>query len=127
MPVRPLRPVQAVSRVTHLPLVEVELRDPGHPIGIQYLFGHIARGERGLADLASHASRYVIVGEVIGLSQLVRPMLFRHRSPTGKTLYVEWHANLHCHNLSLSVVSNVKSLMVKRLGKTLLTSEKCAN
>jgi hypothetical protein len=125
MPVRPVRPVASVARAVHLNLVELELRNPRQPIAIQYLFGRVAAGQQGFPDLRSHASRYVIVEELVGLSGLSAPRLFRYRTPTGATAYVQWDANFRCHELSLSVMSNLRGRVIQALGRSILGTEIC--
>jgi hypothetical protein len=125
MPVKPVRPVASVARVAHLNPVELELRNPRQPIAIQYLFGRVGVGLQGFPDLRSHASRYVIVEELVGHSGVSAPRLFRYRTPTGTTAYVEWDANLHCHDLGLSVVSNLQGRVVQALGRSILGAEIC--
>ncbi len=125
MSVRPIRPVDAASRITHLPLTQLKIRNPGHPLEIQYLFGHVSYGYHGLPDLGSHASRYVIVGELIARSQFNRRTLFRYKTPFGTTAYSEWSANFHCHDLSVSVTSNVEGRLIQSLGRSIVQEESC--
>lgn len=125
MSVKPVRPVASAERLTHLPLTQVEIRNPGRPIGLNYLFGRIPLDDRGRPDFTSRAGRYAIVGEVVGLSSLTGPQLFRHRNPFGGTAYIDWNANFRCRNLSLDITSNLRGKVVASLGEAILNDEVC--
>ncbi|MBV9282738.1 MAG: hypothetical protein JOZ41_21895 [Chloroflexi bacterium] len=125
MPVRPVRPVALVERLAHLPLTQLEVRNPGHPIEVRYLFGRIPFGAHRVADPSSQASRYAIVGELVGRSSLRKSWLFRHKDPEGGTLYVDWMADFRCHDLSVDVTSNLRGRLVGAVGKGILNEEVC--
>jgi hypothetical protein len=125
MAVKPVRPVASAERLTHLPLTQLELRNPGRPLELRYLFGRIPLDAQGHPDLTSRASYYAIVGEMVGLSSLTEPQLFRHRNAFGGTAYIDWSANFHCHTLSLDITSNLRDRVVAALGKAILKDEVC--
>jgi len=125
MPVAPLRPVGPVKGLTGLRLRELEVRNPGWPLEIRYLFGRIATDCHGRPDPLSHTSRYVIVGELTGHSQLKTPGLFRYPAALGGTAYWQWDGNFPCRNLALEITANIRARVVQRIGLTMLHSDHC--
>ncbi len=125
MPVAAIRPVGPVKRLTGLRLRELEVREPGRPLEIRYLFGRIATGRQGIPDPSSHTSKYVIVGELTGHSQLKTPRLFRYPAALGGTAYWQWDGNFPCRNLTLEITANIRGRVVERIGLTMLHSDHC--
>jgi len=125
MSVNPVRPVDSVARIAHLHLVQLELRRPRRPLEIRYLFGRIPLDQRRRPDLGSRVSHYVIVGELVGLSNLSKPRLFFYKSAEGRIAYVSWAANFRCHDLSLNITSNLQGRLIRSLGRSILNAEVC--
>lgn len=125
MSLAPIRPVGAVKRLTGLILRELEVRNPGRPLEIRYLFGRISTDLHGNPDPSSHTSSYVIVGELTGHSQLKTPRLFRYPAALGGTAYWQWDGNFSCRNLALEITANIRGRVVQRIGLTMLHSDHC--
>ncbi len=120
MPVPLVHPVAPVKRLTGLSLHELEVRNPAKPLEILYLFGRIPVDRGGNPDMLSHASKYIIVGELAVRSQLQKPRLFRYPAALGGTAYWQWDANVPSGNLSLDIRANISGSLVRRVGLALL-------
>ncbi len=125
MSVAPIRPVGPVKRLSGFRLCDLEVRNPGRPLEIRYLFGRIATDFNGNPDPLTHMSSYVIVGELTCHSQLKTPGLFRYPAALGGTAYWQWDGNFPCRNLSLEITANVRSGVVQRIGLTILHRDHC--
>ncbi len=125
MSVAPIRPIGPVKRLTGLRLRELEVRNPGRPLEIRYLFGRIATDRHGNPDPSSHTTSYVIVGELTGHSQLKSPRLFRYPAALGGTAYWQWDGNFPCRNLALEITANIRGRVVQRIGPTMLHRDHC--
>jgi hypothetical protein len=62
----PVWPGTVVWNVARLHLRQLEVRQPGQPLEIQYLFGTLGKADRPVVDndLGRHTPNYVIVGEL---------------------------------------------------------------
>ncbi len=128
--VSPLRPSAVVWHMARLQLNQVGLISAmygsgriGSPIGIEYVFGQIPAGPRGLPNLVGQRSHYVIITEGVGRA----PSPSRGLSPNdyGHTRYWIFRSNFRCRDIGLIVTSNEPTKVVKRIGLDILAADRC--
>lgn len=118
-----VRPTSVLRRLEALSLTQIKLRWNGRPLELLYLFGSLPKTATGLPDLSSRASRYMLVGELIGRVP-TGPRLFKDGTGGGR-FYWEYQANFACHKLTLTVDSNAPASQVRTVGRGILRAERC--
>jgi hypothetical protein len=122
----PVWPGTVVWNVAHLRLTQAEVRQPGRPLEIRYLFGTLGSTGHPVvdSDLGRSSPYYVLVGELHAPVSGSLNRVTSNRTGAGGT-YWTFYANFRCRKLSLSVATNERRRIARNIGRGMLRAEAC--